>query len=47
MRAPAAGAADSRPSVRAMSRVEPPYHCAAMAGKSARGIPNTIAIRSW
>ena len=44
--APSAGAAARRPSTVATSRTDPPYHWAAIAGNSARGIPNTIAMMS-
>ena len=42
--APAAGAADSSPSTRAASATDPPYQCVAIAGKRARGMPNTMAM---
>ena len=45
-RAPTAGAAAKNPRTVATSRIDPPYHKAAIAGNSARGIPNTIAIMS-
>ena len=46
MAAPTAGAADSSPTAVAAIRGSFGYMAAAMAGKSARGIPKTIAAMS-